>query len=177
LLSHRCWLKTGSHPHFRGDKHFQHDAQVVASFLAENRFPLFGAMLLNDQKRRTTRRPRREIMTYVDGFVVPVPSNGKQAYLDMAAKAAPIFKENGATRVVECWGDNVPDGKVTDFKGAVKANEGETVVFSWIEWPSKEVRDAGMEKVMKDERMQPGGDMPFDGKRMIFGGFAPILDQ
>ena len=116
-------------------------------------------------------------MTYVDGYLVPVPSNGKQAYLDMAAKAAPIFKENGATRVVECWGDDVPDGKVTDFKGAVKANEGETVVFSWIEWPSKEVRDTGMAKVMKDERMQPGSDMPFDGKRMIFGGFAPILDQ
>ena len=116
-------------------------------------------------------------MTYVDGFLVPVPSNGKQAYLDMAAKVAPIFKENGATRVVECWGDDVPDGKVTDFKGAVKAAEGETVVFSWIEWPSKEVRDTGMAKVMKDERMQPGGDMPFDGKRMVFGGFAPILDQ
>jgi uncharacterized protein YbaA (DUF1428 family) len=114
-------------------------------------------------------------MTYVDGFVIPVPSSGKQAYLDVASKAAPIFHEHGATRVVECWGDDVPDGKVTDFKGAVKATDTETVVFSWIEWPSKEVRDAGMAKVMQDERMK-GGDMPFDGKRMIYGGFAPILD-
>lgn len=116
-------------------------------------------------------------MSYVDGFVIPVPANGKQAYLDMAAKAAPIFHEHGATRVVECWGDDVPDGKVTDFRGAVKAEEGENVVFSWIEWPSKEVRDAGMAKVMADARMQPDGAMPFDGKRMIYGGFAPMLDQ
>ena len=116
-------------------------------------------------------------MSYVDGFVIPVPANGKQAYLHMAAKAAPIFHEHGATRVVECWGDDVPDGKVTDFRGAVKAEEGENVVFSWIEWPSKEARDAGMAKVMTDERMQPDGAMPFDGKRMIYGGFAPMLDQ
>jgi uncharacterized protein YbaA (DUF1428 family) len=116
-------------------------------------------------------------MSYVDGFVIPVPANGRQAYLDMAAKAAPIFHEHGAIRVVECWGDDVPDGKVTDFKGAVKAEEGENVVFSWIEWPSKEVRDAGMAKVMADARMHPDGAMPFDGKRMIYGGFAPMLDQ
>jgi len=116
-------------------------------------------------------------MSYVDGFVIPVPAGGKQAYLDMATKAAPIFKEYGAIRVVECWGDDVPDGKVTDFKGAVKASEGENIVFSWIEWPSKEIRDAGMAKVMTDERMHPDGDMPFDGKRMIYGGFAPMLDQ
>ena len=116
-------------------------------------------------------------MSYVDGFVIPVPADGKQAYLDMATKAAPIFKEYGATRVVECWGDDVPDGKVTDFKGAVKAREAENIVFSWIEWPSKEVRDAGMAKVMADDRMGPGGDMPFDGTRMIYGGFAPMLDQ
>ena len=116
-------------------------------------------------------------MSYVDGFVIPVPANGKQAYLDMAAKAAPIFHEHGAIRVVECWGDDVPDGKVTDFKGAVKAEEGENIVFSWIEWPSKEVRDAGMAKVMADTRMHPDGAMPFDGKRMIYGGFAPMLDQ
>ena len=94
---------------------------------------------------------------------------------EMAGKAAPIFKEYGATRVVECWGDDVPHGKVTDFFMAVKAEEGETVVFSWIEWPSKEVRDAGMAKVMADERMKPGPDLPFEGKRMIYGGFAPIL--
>ena len=116
-------------------------------------------------------------MSYVDGFVIPVPANGKQAYLDMATKAAPIFRQHGATRVVECWGDDVPDGKVTDFKGAVKAEEGETVVFSWVEWPSKEARDAGMAKVMADTSMQPGDVMPFDGKRLIYGGFAIMLDQ
>ena len=115
-------------------------------------------------------------MSYVDGFVIPVPANGKQAYLDMATRAASIFKEHGASRVVECWGDDVPDGKVTDFKGAVKADKAENIVFSWVEWPSKAARDAGMAKVMADTRMQPG-DMPFDSKRMIYGGFSTMLDQ
>ena len=115
-------------------------------------------------------------MSYVDGFVIPVPSDKKEAFRRMAAMAAPIFKEHGATRVVECWGDDVPDGKVTDFKGAVKAEPGETVVFSWVFWPSKEVRDAGNKKVMEDPRMKPDGDMPFDGKRMIFGGFEVLVD-
>jgi uncharacterized protein YbaA (DUF1428 family) len=90
---------------------------------------------------------------------------------------APIFKEFGAKRVVECWGDDVPDGKVTDFKGAVKANDDETVVFSWVEYPSKEIRDAANKRIMEDKRVKAMGDMPFDGKRMIFGGFAPILDE
>ena len=116
-------------------------------------------------------------MGYTDGFVVPVPEGNKEAYRAMAAKAAPIFEEYGATRVVEAWGDNVPDGKVTDFRRAVKAEEGENVVFSWIEWPSKAARDEGWAKVMADERMKPDHDnMPFDGKRMFWGGFAPILD-
>ena len=115
-------------------------------------------------------------MAYIDGFVIPVPTAGKQKFIDHATTIDPMFIEMGATRVLECWQDDVPDGKVTDFKGAVKAEEGENVVFSWIEWPSKEVRDAGMAKVMTDERMQPDGAMPFDGKRMIYGGFAPMLD-
>jgi uncharacterized protein YbaA (DUF1428 family) len=115
-------------------------------------------------------------MTYVDGFVIPVPAGKKEAYREMAAKAAPIFREYGATRIVECWGDDVPEGKVTDFRGAVKAEAGETVVFSWITYPSKAVRDAANEKVMKDPRMKPEGDMPFDGKRMIFGGFETLVD-
>jgi uncharacterized protein YbaA (DUF1428 family) len=115
-------------------------------------------------------------MSYIDGFVIPVPAAKKQAYRDMAAKAAPLFKEYGATRLVECWGDDVPDGKVTDFKGAVKAEPGENIVFSWIVWPSKEVRDAANQKMKDDPRMKMPDDMPFDGKRMIFGGFAILFD-
>lgn len=117
-------------------------------------------------------------MKYVDGFVLAVPADNKQAYVDHARKALPMFKEFGVTRMVECWGDDVPNGKVTDFRGAVKARENEIVVFSWMEWPSKEVRDAGMKKMMEDPRMKEmGEEMPLDGKRMIFGGFTPVLDE
>jgi uncharacterized protein YbaA (DUF1428 family) len=114
-------------------------------------------------------------MGYVDGHLVPVPAGNRDAYRDMAAKAAAILKEYGATRVVDAWGDDVPDGKVTDFKGAVKATSDEKIVFSWIEWPSKQARDEGWKKVMADQRLRPN-DMPFDGKRMVYGGFAPIVD-
>lgn len=117
-------------------------------------------------------------MKYVDGFVVAVPADSKAAYREMAAKAAPIFKEFGALRVVECWADDVPSGNVTDFRMAVKAEDHEEVVFSWIEYPSKEVRDAANQKVMGDPRMKAlGDDMPFDGRRMIYGGFSPLLDE
>lgn len=116
-------------------------------------------------------------MSYIDGFVLAVPKNNKQAYLAHARKSLPLFKEFGAKRMVEAWGDDVPDGKVTDFRRAVKAEDGEAVLFSWIEWPSKEVRDKGMKKMMEDPRMKEMNNMPFDGKRMIMGGFAPILDQ
>lgn len=115
-------------------------------------------------------------MTYIDGFVLAVPKAKKQAYLEMARKGWPLFKEFGATRHVECWGDEVPKGKVTDFPGAVKAEDDEIVVFAWIEYPSKEVRDAAREKMMADERMA-GMEMPFDGARMIYGGFVPIHDE
>lgn len=115
-------------------------------------------------------------MSYVDGFVIPVPSDKKDAYREAAATAAPIFKEYGAIRIVECWGDDLPDGKVTDFKGAVKAEDGENVVFSWIVWPSKEVRDAANRKIMEDPRMQAPDLMPFDAKRLIYGGFELLLD-
>lgn len=116
-------------------------------------------------------------MDYVDGFVIPVPEANREAYRSMAAKAVPVFKEYGALSVVECWGDDLPDGKHTDFRGAVKAEPGETIVFSWVVWPSKAVRDAAYEKIMADPRMQPGPDMPFDGKRMIYGGFQVLLDS
>ena len=116
-------------------------------------------------------------MKYVEGFVSAVPTANKEAYRKHAAEAAPLFKEFGVTRMVECWGDDVPDGKLTDFRGAVKATPDETVVFSWMEFPSKEARDEATKKIMSDPRMKAlGQSMPFDGKRMIFGGFMPILD-
>lgn len=115
-------------------------------------------------------------MTYVQGFVTPVPTAKKQAYIDMAVKTAPILTEYGAIRMVEAWGDDVPDGKTTDFKMAVKASANETVVFSWIEWPDKATYEAAGEKMRTDERMKFANDLPFDAGRMIFAGFAPILD-
>ena len=117
-------------------------------------------------------------MIYIDGFLAPVKADSsEQAYTEFALKAAPIFREHGATRVVEGWEDDVPDGKTTDFRRAVKLGEGEHVVFSWIEWPDKATRDAGMKKVMDDPRMQPGAEpMPFDGPRMIYGGFRAVVD-
>jgi uncharacterized protein YbaA (DUF1428 family) len=114
---------------------------------------------------------------YIDGALIPVPADAEAAYRKNAARRAAAYMENGATRVVEAWGDDVPDGKVTDFKGAVDAHGDEKVVYCWVEWPSKAVRDAAWEKLMKDPRMMPEpGSAPFDGKRMIFGGFAPIMD-
>ena len=115
---------------------------------------------------------------YADGYVVPVPNGNKKAYREMAEKSADVFKEYGATRVVEAWGDDVPVGEVTDFRRAVKAKQGENVVFSFVEWPDKATRDAAWSKIMEDERMQPDRDkMPFDGQRMFWGGFRPILDE
>lgn len=116
-------------------------------------------------------------MAYVDGFVAPVPDGNKDAYLKMASKAAPVFIEYGATQVTETWGNDVPRGKTTDFFMATKAEDGENVVFSWVIWPDKATRDAGWAKIMEDERMKPDGDMPFDGKRMFWGGFETILDH
>ncbi len=114
-------------------------------------------------------------MSYVDGFVAAVPAANKEAYLVHAKEALPLFKECGAVRMVECWGDDLPVGKLTDFRSAVKAKDDEVVLFSWIEWPSKEIRDVGMKKLMNDPRMRDM-KMPFDSQRMIYGGFQPILD-
>ena len=117
-------------------------------------------------------------MTYVEGFVCPVPTANKDEYRQHAADAAPLFKEFGVSRMVETWGDDVPKGKVTDFPGAVQAKDDETVVFSWFEYPDKATRDAATEKMMSDPRMKEmGANMPFDGKRMIVGGFDSIVDE
>ncbi len=114
-------------------------------------------------------------MAFIDGFVAAVPKDKKAAFIEHAKTIDALFMEFGATRVVECWGEDVPHGKVTDFFMAVKAEESETVVFSWIEWPDKPTRDAAMAKMQTDERMM--GTMPFDGKRMIYGGFEPVFIQ
>ena len=119
-------------------------------------------------------------MTYVDGFVIAVPSANKQKFIDHANLGDSVFLELGAVRVLECWGDDVPDGKQTDFRRAVQAKDDETVVFSWIEWPDKATRDAAMAQmealVKTDDRMNPEKNpMPFDGARMIYGGFAPVV--
>jgi uncharacterized protein YbaA (DUF1428 family) len=113
-------------------------------------------------------------MPYVDGFVLPVPKANLEAYKAVAAKAGDVWMEHGALSYVECIGDDVPYGELTSFPRAVQAKDDEVVVFSWVTYASREARDAVMAKVMADERMK-GGDMPFDGKRMIFGGFESFV--
>ena len=115
-------------------------------------------------------------MNYIQGFLVAVPKAKKQAYLESVQSTALIFQEYGATRVMETWSENIPDGKVTDFKRAVQAKEDEAIVFSWIEWPDKQTFDAANKKMETDPRWKDMPEMPFDGKRMIWGGFAPIFD-
>lgn len=115
-------------------------------------------------------------MPYIDGFVMAVPAKNKDAFIEHAKKGDSVFIELGATRVLECWGDDVRSGEHTDFRKAVQAKDDEVVVFSWIEWPDKATRDAVWAKAMEDPRMKPENNpMPFDGKRLIFGGFAPIV--
>lgn len=115
-------------------------------------------------------------MAYIDGFVTPVRAQDKQAYVDHARVFGALFKEFGALRVVECWGDDVPEGKLTSFTMAVQRKDDEAVVFSWIEWPSREARDAAWKKLMADPRMTNAQSPPFDGKRLIYGGFVGIVD-
>lgn len=119
-------------------------------------------------------------MSYIDGFVIAVPTANKQKFIDHAKLADSLFLELGATRIFECWGDDVPVGKLTDFRRAVQAKDDETVVFSWVEWPDKATHDAAMarmQELMKtDERWNPEKNpMPFDGKRLIYGSFAPVV--
>jgi uncharacterized protein YbaA (DUF1428 family) len=116
-------------------------------------------------------------MTYVDGFVAAVPTANREAYKKHAASTASMFKEYGALKVVENWGNDVPEGKLTSFTMAVQRKEDETVVFSWITWPSREKRDEAWKAIMADPRMQPEANpAPFDGKRLIYGGFETIVD-
>ncbi len=117
-------------------------------------------------------------MSYVDGFVAAVPTANKEAFIRHASDAAVVFREYGVLQVVECWGDDVPEGKQTSFSMAVKCQEDETVVFSWLVWPSREVRDQAMPRIMEDPRLQPDvNPMPFDGQRLIYGGFDVVVDQ
>ncbi len=124
-------------------------------------------------------------MAYVDGFVIAVPTANREKFREHATLGDSVFMELGATRIVECWGDDVPGGEVTDFRKAVQAKDDEIVVFSWIEWPDKATRDAAHATMMDcmknpekaDPRMDPAKNpMPFDGKRLVFGGFSPIVD-
>ena len=116
-------------------------------------------------------------MTYFQGFLIPVRHDDKTAYLAMAAKAAPVFLEYGALRSVECWGDDVMHGKVTDLRRAVHADADENVVFSWVWWPDRAACDGAAARIMEDERMRPDGPMPFDPQRMIYAGFEADFDS
>ncbi|MDX9875613.1 MAG: DUF1428 domain-containing protein [Spongiibacteraceae bacterium] len=116
-------------------------------------------------------------MSYVDGFVLPVPTDKLEAYWEIARKAGEIWMEYGALEYVECVADDVPEGKVTSFPLSVKAEPGETVVFSWIRYASREDRDRIMQQVMSDSRLKDMSPetMPFDGKRMFWGGFKEAV--
>ena len=116
-------------------------------------------------------------MAYIDGFVCSVSDNKKEDYIAFAKQMGLVFKKHGALRVVDAWGSDVPDGKLTSFPLAVKRKENETVVLGWIEWPSKDIRDAAWPKAMEDPLMSEGNVMPFDGKRMIFGGFDVVAES
>lgn len=117
-------------------------------------------------------------MSYIEGFVAAAPADSREAYVEYAKRVWAIFRDHGALEMTECWGDDVPDGKLTSFPLAVQCGDDEVVVFSWTRWASKEARDKGWEAIEKDPRMsQPAiTQMPFDGKRMIFGGFQPVVE-
>jgi uncharacterized protein YbaA (DUF1428 family) len=125
------------------------------------------------------------VVSYFDGFVIAVPTANKQKFIEHAQLGDSVFLDLGATGILECWADDIRDGRLTDFRKAVLAKDDETVVFSWIEWPDKATRDAAFAKMSEwmnnpetaDPRMHPEKNpMPFDGQRLIFGGFAPIVE-
>ena len=144
---------------------------------AKNPMPFDGKRMIYGGFEVLVERGDGATETYVQGFVIPVPAGKREDYRKMAEEVWPMFKDYGALRVVEAWGDDVQDGKVTDFRRAVKAEPDEKIVFSFMEWPSREVCDAAHEKMMKDDRMKPpaGMEMPFAPKRMIFGGFTRVV--
>lgn len=116
-------------------------------------------------------------MKYVDAFVAPVPAANREQYMEHRNIVAAIFKEHGATSYVECWGDDLPDGEITSFPLAVKRSADETVCLGWAVWPSRDFCDQTMRKLMRDERLSPANcPLPFDCKRLIFGGFEVIVD-
>ncbi|HEX8063316.1 MAG TPA: DUF1428 domain-containing protein [Allosphingosinicella sp.] len=168
---------------------FEHDSREArdafnAKMMSDPRMEQVGASMPFDAKRMIFGGFAAMLDTgapgggYVDGLVLPVPAENREAYLRLAEKAASDFAGHGAHRLVEAWGDDVPDGKVTDFRRSVEAEEGENVVFSWVEWPDKTVRDSAWAKMMADpDRQRDQGEMPFDGKRMFWGGFEIILDS
>ena len=115
-------------------------------------------------------------MTYIEGFIAAVPTANKDAYKKHAEEAAPLFREFGVARMVENWGNDVPEGKVTDFQKAVQAKDDETVVFSWLEWTDRATADKGWETMKTDPAVKDMMEMPFDGSRMIFGDFEPVFE-
>lgn len=115
-------------------------------------------------------------MKYIDGFIAAVPTKNKTFYIKHVHQASKLFKTYGAIKLVECWGDDIKEGEITSFPKAVKCKENETVVLSWVEWPSREVRDEGMQKMFKDPIIKEM-NMPFDKRRLISGGFEVLLDE
>ena len=114
-------------------------------------------------------------MPYIEGFVAAVPKANKEVYIKHAKEAVAVFKKYGATRLVECWGDDVPKGVLTDFYKATQAKDDEVPIFSWVEYPDKATRDAANKKMAEDYK----GDMemPFDGRRMFWGGFEQVVNE
>ncbi len=144
---------------------------------AKNPMPFDGKRMIYGGFETIVEHGEHTADSYVQGFIVPVPAGQREAYRKMAEEAWDMFKGYGALRVVEAWGDDVPDGKLTDFRRAVKAQADEKVVFSFMEWPSREVCDAAAEKMKNDDCMKPpeGMVMPFDPERMIYGGFTRVV--